>query len=59
MTPLCHTTVVSNSMAVGDTEVVAMEEGTNTSPSQGVAMAVVTPTLEVGEVVTLTTTPRV
>ena len=59
MTPLCHTIVVSSSMAVGETGVVAMAEGTNTSPSQGVAGAVVTLTLKVGEVVTLIPTPRV
>ena len=59
MTPLCHTVVVSSRMAVGETGVAAMVEGTNISPSQGVAGAVVTLTLMVGEVVTLLLTPRV
>ena len=59
MTPLCHTVVDSGSMVVGEPGVAAMVEGTNISPSQGVAGAVVTLTLKVGEVVTLIPTPRV
>ena len=59
MTPLCHTVVVLSRMAVGEPGVAAMVEGTNISPSQGVAGAVVTLTLMVGEVVTLLLTPRV
>ena len=51
--------MVSSRMAVGETGVAAMAEGTNTSPSQGVAGVVVTLTLMVGEVVTLLLTPRV
>ena len=59
MTLLSSTVVVSSSMAMGEIEEDAMVEGTNSSPSQGVAGEVVTPILMVGEVVTPILAPRV